>query len=125
MTDDDIKRIESETGVSLPECYREFLLKHSVTVRNLQGRATDYGVYPWIDADEIIRENSDFPPEYFGDDGESVVRNVVVIADNGAGGYYFLYRNSDPAGIWFLDSTIAEIEPIYEDFDEYLAELRE
>ena len=129
ITEADVVRIESALKGPLPKAYRKFLLEHSGEVAALEKRSDEAGeftVFPWSRADDIIKEHSyDLSFLYLEETNETLEDKVVLVATNGGGDYWFVYRDESKPGIWFYDHETQDVRPRYNTFDDYLAELRQ
>jgi hypothetical protein len=128
ITAAEIETIESTIKKTMPKDYRNFLLEHSGTVATLEKQSLargEYGVFPWSQAKEIVRENKG-ELEFLtrGEREPSFGNEVFLIGTNGGGDYYFVYLDETKHGIWYFDHEELSVKQSYKTFDEYLAALR-
>jgi hypothetical protein len=97
MTLDDIKRIESATGLKLPQCYVEVVTNYPSEL--LDSDAQDYGLLD--DPEVIIEENISVRKNgYFG---EKWPERYLIIGQNGCGDYYVTTLNANEFSVGFSD----------------------
>lgn len=128
MNDASIRKIEASLGGSLPDQYREFLLAHgdAISKRMLLSKTEDrnYSVYPYCTVSEIVSINTGDRDWMETSDGETLSLSLaVLIADNGGGDYWYVYRDSKKLGVWYWDHETQLAEHEYPDLESYFGSL--
>jgi hypothetical protein len=129
ISETEIASIEAAIKKKLPKAYRDFLLKHSGEVADLEKLSDakkEYRVFPWSAADEITSENVRSAKFLVrGEKFEPFGEEVILIATNGGGDYWFVYRYESKPGVWRWGRETLESELAHKTFDEYLLDLRQ
>jgi hypothetical protein len=128
MIESDISAIESAIGCSLPASYREFLLVHGKAIADrVELAATEednYAVYPYCSVEDIVRNyTGDLSWMRMGMEKTPFADQVVFIADNGGGDYYFTYRDPAIAGVWLWKHETQTVKLRQNDFEGYFSSL--
>lgn len=121
MNQDDVKKIEKNTEIKLPEFYKQVLLNYP---KELVGtEAEDFGLLN--DADVIIYENNDVRRNgYFG---EAWPARYFIIGQNGCGDYFVINLNGTTFSVGYAChekmECIAYAKSLDEFVEKYLAEI--
>lgn len=98
MTPEDFARIEGELSVSLPQAYREILLRPE-----FQGEAAGFQEFSG-DADEVIGLNLEVRQEGFY--GAQWPEQYLVIGEDGAGNNYFTDLKRERPAVFLADHEL-------------------
>lgn len=125
MNDADISLIESSLRVSLPEDYKEFLVRHAEEVRRIKTKLPLRAVL-WTDSDEIVSENklARRLSSMMKIGTKPWPKNYLVVGTNGAGDYWFIDVDVSEPGLWFWSHEEENIARHNLTLADYLAELR-
>jgi len=122
-----IDRIESSLRVTLPEDYRQFLMSRTAEVAQLKS-ALEFVATPWIDPDEIIRQNSNRETWREGTtvqpDNQPWPVSYFLIGTNGAGDFWFIDLGGAKSGVWFYEHETGEVQSDHATLDDWIFKLR-
>jgi len=117
MTLEDINKIQTKTGVTLPEYYVEFVTQYPKELSETE--APDYGLLD--DPSEIIEQNIDVRMNgYFG---EKWPERYFIIGQNGCGDYYVIDLQSQNFSIGFSDHEAMECTLYASNKEEFISKL--
>ena len=130
MHQQDIEKIETMLGYSLPPEYKAFLMQHTNELIRA-GNILKYYATLWTDAEEIIQGNLDArtyaADMVIGEDEshqQSWPEYYLVVGTNGGGDFWFIDRTGAKSGIWFWQHEENSITQENISFDEYMANIR-
>jgi len=117
VTHDDVKRIEKETGISLPQHYVDLVVNYPDELAETE--APDYGLLD--DPDEVIRANRDVREQgYFG---EQWPLQYFIIGQNGCGDYYVILHEGTAFSVGFADHEIMACNRFANTREEFIEKL--
>ncbi len=129
MTEQDVARIESAVGVTLPPHYRRFLLEHAKALGAARKKLDRPVLY--ATATDIIRINKGLHgnPRMIevNEDADPWPLKYFVVGTNGGGDYWCVDLTDPREAIWFYDSEAGGVfEPAkFGSWAEYMDQLNE
>ena len=130
MQHQDIEKIETTLGYSLPPDYKAFLIQHTDELIHA-GNLLKYYATLWTDAEEIIQGNLDArtyaADMVIGEDEshqQSWPEYYLVVGTNGGGDFWFIDRTGTKSGLWFWQHEENSITQVSISFEQYLANVR-
>ena len=126
MTEADLRRIQTELGIELPESYRETMLTFAIPAC-----AGNDDTELWDDPDALIARNQEYRQGAPGGVKPWPV-HLFFVGDGGSGCAHAIDLRSPDAAVWWVDhghldlESSGEIEPSFSDWaDAYLRDLRD
>jgi len=117
MTNEEIEKIQINTGITLPKYYVEFVTNYPEKLSETE--APDYGLLD--NPEEIIEKNIDVRKNgYFG---EKWPERYFIIGRNGCGDYYVVNLNSSEFSVGFSDHEKMECNLYAESQEEFISKL--
>jgi hypothetical protein len=126
MSEVEAAQVEAALGCVFPAYFREFIVRYSDELKQTQ-TALPLRTGLYTDPDEMIRDNVfSRTGDVFrlGEEQRPWPENYLLVASNGGGDYWYVYRDGSDRGVWFWSHESCETERVSLSLDEYLEQLR-
>jgi len=131
VTAEDVGRIETALGVTLPSGYRDLLTSH-VAVLEAAGTTLQHYAVLWTAPDEIIQGNleartyaADMAIGEDEDDERPWPASYLLVGTNGGGDYWFLDVHQENPPLCFWQHESHQVTEYAASLKDYLARVRQ